>query len=138
MLYKFTLQVYIALLNLGSAPPEIGGVLGGEDMVISKIAIEKPCGGYEYIPNVDYLNKVIKGWNERGVSFYGMFHTHPTNATTLSKYDIEYIRSIMFAMPTSVYSLAFPLVIPQEAVILYVARKKDGEVIIEKEKVAIV
>lgn len=131
--------VDIIFQEAGLFPPEIGGLLGEEDGIISHIVIDKGKSGYKtcsYVPDVSYLNEQIQLWECKGIKFVGIFHSHYFKVTTLSDGDRSYIDAIMNAMPQSVEYLYFPLaVMPDREFIVYKAYKCNKKVEIDKEEV---
>lgn len=98
-----------------SVPPEMGGILGSKNNAIDEIKFDRKitsCESGIYVPDVKILNKYIQEWNERGIQFQGLFHTHAFNWPELSQDDKEYIVCIMKAMPEVVNQLYFPLIFP--------------------------
>jgi proteasome lid subunit RPN8/RPN11 len=136
-------DVYLELLhNCPPAPPETGGILGGQKNVITTIAFDVidalDCG--TYTPNVTNLNTVIASWSENNIDFMGVFHSHCPSGAALSKRDRKYIEQIMLAMPREMTRLYFPLIIPGDRIIPYVARRNPQEqakevVTIEKDEI---
>ena len=123
---KILQQVYDAIiLQLPEKPPEIGGILGGIDGVVTEYVIDKvalsddrKCCSYE--PNINYLNSKIQKWEENEIKFMGIFHTHFGGSSNLSSGDKEYIRNIMNDMPAGVDCLWFPIaVLPERKFISY-------------------
>ena len=69
-------QVYNEIVNSNMGVPyESGGLLGGNNGVISRYCIDAGIvhGQTCYYPNVKYLNGVLSDWMSEGVSFYGFF-----------------------------------------------------------------
>jgi len=122
---------------------ETGGILGSRDgsavdQVVMDRAFPSNTKHCAYAPNVGFLNGNIARWQERGIAFQGIFHTHFAGVTTLSPGDKEYIMTIMNAMPPGMDSLYFPIyVLPQGEVIGYRAVRGDGTVEIRPEDVTI-
>ena len=118
---------------------EIGGILGssiGDCIDAAEIDIitknSNCCCCYE--PNVDYLNQVIGIWQEEGILFKGIFHTHLGGGGTLSFDDRLYIDSIMKEMPQSIRYLYFPIyVLPNCELRCYKAALEDKELLIQEE-----
>lgn len=145
---RLTRKVYDSLISCPPVPPEVGGILGAEDKgVISHIYIDRgrPCErGGMYIPRTDILNRILEEWNERGIEFMGMFHTHAPMWNNLSKGDKEYIRDILEAMSvdnedtSAVCSLYFPLVFPQSHILACMVELKEGSLSIGCEDVTII
>ena len=83
------------------APPEIGGIIGGENNVVKAhhmdmgISSVKACS---YTPNVSLLNGIISEWSTEGIQFMGIYHTHFFEVRTLSEGDIRYIRNILLGI----------------------------------------
>ena len=76
-----------------SQPPEIGGILGGTNQVVSLYALDKGIVGgamCSYTPDVMQLNHQIQRWAEDRIEFMGMFHVHFGGAATLSPGDRRY------------------------------------------------
>jgi len=77
--------------------PEMGGILGTSDGFFvdnfyhDKTGITK---GNQYIPDVDFLNKVVDSWYKSGIQFIGFVHTHRKFAYNLSGTDIIYAKEI--------------------------------------------
>lgn len=53
----------------------------------------------EYSPNAEKVTEVINAWQENGVDFCGMIHSHPGNFCQPSEGDVRYARRILDAMP---------------------------------------
>ena len=122
-------------------PPEIGGVLGGRDGIISKIYFD--CenvinGKAIYVPDVKQLNCILEGWNREEMKFIGLFHSHMHEQETLSGMDREYIERIVKALAGRGDALYFPIIIPREKIIVYKAFQKNEDVVIQKENIEIV
>lgn len=139
---KFKKKAYDKLINCAKVPPETGGIVMGNDLIIDTIIFdlnikEKRYAGV-YIPNVVFLNETIAQLNRKGKNFYGIFHTHADNWKTLSAGDEKYIKNIMNAMPAEIKTLYFPLVFPKTSVKLYRAEKKNNDIYFLEEKIEIV
>lgn len=126
------------LLQLPEYPPEIGGIFGERQGVIDLYWVDRginnkgrKCCSYE--PNTQMLNKMIERWNEKGIAFAGIFHTHFWGNKSLSEGDIQYIRKIMIHMPETIEKLYFPIItMPEKEMFAYVAIK-DNEIIIKQD-----
>lgn len=137
---KINSNVYQEILSkLPEKPPEIGGIIGGQNGVVTKYEMDRGTDtgrGCSYAPDVEHLNSTIENWTENGIDFYGIFHTHFFGVRTLSNGDIAYMKKIIEAMPDTKKELIFPVfVLPEKEVIAYVIRKEDEsiyEVPIEK------
>ena len=96
-------EIFDEIVNVAiDAPPEIGGIIGGENNVVKAhhmdmgISSVKACS---YTPNVSLLNGIISEWSTEGIQFMGIYHTHFFEVRTLSEGDIRYIRNILLGMP---------------------------------------
>lgn len=139
-MYKIKKAVYGSLIS--TYPDdfnEIGGVLGGNNNVISEFVFVKNTNKFKralYTPDSDYFNFVIEQWEMKNIEFYGIFHTHPLNERTLSYGDKEYIKKIMVENP-KIIKLLFPLVFNDE-ILFSSAEKINSNVIIYNENVIVV
>ena len=117
-------------------PPETGGILGGSDYVIRSYKFDQlgdHCSCNSYHPDVAFLNEAIKHWADKGIEFYGVFHSHPPNETTLSLPDIGYIHRIMQYLPPSIEGLYFPLIFPRDKMLTFLAARADGKIVIAED-----
>lgn len=139
---KIKREVYEYLLGCPQVPPEVGGILGGENGIIKYAIIdigEKACTNIiQYVPDVSFINHQISIWNSNGIDFCGIFHTHSKKWPTLSLEDKNYIKTIMKAMPEHVEKLYFPLVFPGNKVTGFVAEKKYETIYITEQKIKII
>lgn len=127
---KIVESIYQELLyKTEPAIPEHGGILGCKNSIIITVhhdkGIQTDSGSYQ--PDIAALNRIISIWQQKGIQFGGMFHTHFITWDALSEADKEFITIIMKAMPDSLKNLYFPLVFPNNKIIPFLAsRKKDG------------
>lgn len=130
-------NVYLQLLNLRPAPPEVGGIIGAKNNIGFVLCEDNPLtlNNYSYSPNVEYLNRVLNEWSELGINLYGFYHTHMFGGYELSKQDKAYIEKVLQQSSSIIDSLYFPIVIPNEIVIAYKANLVNGCINIEKEKI---
>ncbi len=131
-------QIFAATQNICQ---ESGGILGAENGVICNVVYDRgiQTARCSYEPDVNFLNYMIANWQERKISFVGLFHTHFFSVPTLSKGDIEYIESIMHAMPKEIERLYFPIILPESKTIIpYLAIRKPDSVKIIKDNLQIV
>lgn len=138
------IDVYKKLLRV---PPfevcEKGGILGGEDGVVTRIAFDReteisnrPCC---YSPNVDYLNEIIEEWQNEGSSFMGLFHSHIGYSKELSDGDKEYITDIMLSMPDYIQNLYFPIIsMPERSINCYIAKRANDRVLIDASEIKLI
>lgn len=141
---KITRSVLDAInTSVSDYPPETGGILGSHnglliDELVMDIPVEasdRPCS---YYPNTDFLNENIEAWQQRNISFMGIFHTHFVGVKTLSCGDKKYINAIMAAMPDTIEFLYFPVfVLPERTLVCYKAQRACNEVEIFSEELQI-
>lgn len=134
-------EIYNQLLKCPPVPPEIGGLLGGKDLIVNTVLFDKGLEkktGIKYVPDINFLNECISRWYDEGINFYGIFHSHLQKWSTLSSDDEKYIEAIMNAMPKEIESLVFPLVFPGVAVVSYKAIKNKLNVCIIKDDINII
>lgn len=138
---KLSFNIYKTLLEIPpTVPPEIGGILGGKNGEIFKIAFDKNTKNYNsavYNPNIDYLNEIITHWENQGIDFVGLFHTHMQDNITLSNDDIVNIKNIMRSMPNTISNLYFPIVIPKKEIFPYIAKKDNNRISIQLDELII-
>lgn len=137
---KIQEMVYRMILDtIPKVPPETGGILGcRKDRVICDFSFDSGIGhkeGMEYVPDIQEINRHIELWRQGGVEFCGMIHSHPPGVETLSLEDKAYICRIFAAAPITVRRLYFPILIPREKMIPFVAIRKDDGVIIQREPI---
>ena len=138
---KIQRGVYEQLLKCPQVPPETGGILGGNHSVIHTVRFDRGAlhdPGVTYMPNTVFLNRCIKAWSTAGIDFYGIFHTHAQQWPTLSGADKGYVHKIMWALPSSVQELYFPLVFPGCTVKWFRAHKTPRNVYLSEIAVEIV
>lgn len=138
---KISRSIYEQLLQLPKVPPEMGGILGSRSNKIDTMVLDINKPSYHssiYVPNISFLNKCIAKWNEVGITFMGMFHTHALNWPNLSSEDRKYILHIMNAMPDWMDRLYFPLVFPSNFIKAFLAEKSEGKISITEDNVEII
>lgn len=130
-------SIYFKLLNLMPSPPEIGGIIGAKNNIGIICYEDKPItlNDYSYSPNVANLNRVLSEWSESEIYLYGFYHTHIHGGFELSKQDVTYIQKILQALSSSLDSLYFPVVIPNDTIIAYKAELNNGCLSIKKDKI---
>ncbi len=135
---RFDLKAYNVLKNISINDYEIGGIIGGRKNIVFNVCFDKTDIQYNmgvYTANVEYLNSVIKMWQNDSIEFYGIFHSHTNGVRDLSKGDIDSICTIMKGLPNDIDKLYFPLIIPNETVLLFSAQRLEHEISITKENV---
>lgn len=112
--------LYNKILTYDYPSCECGIVLGGKNNQITELYFDcKSKGENYYIPNVRVINQIIEKWSDENIDFLGIAHTHPCFQLKLSSVDIEYIKEILFAMPTEIEQLYFPIVLPKKDITFY-------------------
>ena len=123
--------------SLGGGANETGGILGRKGSLICRFQADKgeescPCF---YRPNVDFLNEVLDIWEEEGIVFCGVVHSHPDGSPLLSPADLRYAQAVVQAMP-DISPILFPLVTKSEGEIdIAFFDMTDGGKRIEPERV---
>ena len=122
---------------------ECGGIIGSSrNEVIDKIVLDKGehpnIARCSYAPDTAFLNDHILRWQQQGIRFSGVFHTHFVGVKTLSKADEKYIKTIMNAMPKEIKYLYFPIfVLPERQLVGYVAKMNTNGIDIVPDEVFI-
>ena len=128
---------------VSAQPPETGGIIGSTNgELIDKVVMDVPESPGEYMcyyaPNVDFLNENIEIWQNKGIEFKGVFHTHFVGVETLSYSDKQYIIAIMKAMPEEIKYLYFPIfVLPDRKMVCYKASLKNCNIEITRDELKI-
>lgn len=138
---KIKRNVYDFLLqSCPSAPPETGGILGGNNGIITNIVFDKCNAVLDkaiYVPNIEFLNSQINRWNVYNIDFYGIFHTHISDKA-LSNDDKLNINKIMLSMPKSITKLFFSIIIPKKEMTFYAALRDNNQINIYLEEIDII
>lgn len=138
---KILSDVYDQIIQCPSVPPEKGGIIGVKNGVVCSCCFDNnlsQTNSAVYIPDVDFLNAKIREWEEKEITFGGIFHSHPKNQPELSADDIEYIKVIFQAMPTSIKTLYFPIVLPNVELVSFKAIYQEDAVHILEDKIKII
>lgn len=133
---KIKETVFKEIMESPVPPPEVGGIIGGRDDIITCYFADK--GSKEncydsYYPSTDLLNEQIAVWQSRGIEFYGIYHTHFAGDDGLSCSDRRYIVNIMQAMPPQVTWLYFPIVFRDGMLVYRAVREKNTVKILPEE-----
>ena len=82
--------------KLSEKVPETGGILGSREGKLQAFFYDEKgsCSKKCYIPDVECLNRQIKKWNEDGLEFAGIVHSH-WDKKELSAQDIRYARQVV-------------------------------------------
>ena len=85
------------------------------NQIVSKYAFDlySVNSNIDYIPNTEYLNRIILEWFDEGVMLCGVVHSHSNSCRCLSKQDINFALSIINNSCGQVSQLFFPIVIPK-------------------------
>lgn len=138
---KMLKEIYDFLIGLPYAPPERGGILGGNDDS-AKFCIPDDRfiteTEYKYKPDIDFLNKIINEWIKSDIDFLGIYHTHPENCEKLSFADVKYINQIMQGVKDYTNKLYFPLIIPNEKILCFYALIVADEIIIYPDAIQLI
>lgn len=140
-MFKIKNNILTSILNVTVLSYEIGGIIGGNSNIITHFEYDNNYSIKNknmYVPNIEYLNEIIFEWKKQSVELYGVFHTHPIGQTTLSNDDIVTIKNIMMALPKSVKFLYFPIVIPNDMIYPYVAKRDDNKINIYLDDIDII
>lgn len=85
--------------TIGKHSFETGGILGEIEGVICRFQFDLGIEQKDrdmYIPNIDFLNRVLEKWYKENVTFAGFIHSHKDN-NILSSADIYFAEKIMIA-----------------------------------------
>lgn len=110
-----TQQVYNQLINSPQVPPETGGILGMRNGTLDTVLFDgnrRSRNDCTYTPDTEFFNRIISHWQQHGIRFCGVFHTHALQWPSLSQEDKNYALLIAKAMPSRLRPLYFPLVFP--------------------------
>lgn len=124
-------RVYQKILTtFPMVPPEAGCALGAQEGIVTSFQYDLGTSGPDmaiYRPDIRLINQTIDEWETKGIQFCGLAHSHPCGQRTLSGGDVDYIHTIMEAMPAKVEKLCFPLVFPNEEMISFVAIRHQNK-----------
>lgn len=135
---KILKNVYHKIVfSVQSVPPETGGILGGHNGIITIFYMDRglPASIDQYIPDISCLNSVLSDWQDGGIEFYGMFHSHYPGIDELTVGDIVYINQIFQMMPLKVKSLYFPLIFPSDCMLSFKATREKSGIHIQKDSI---
>ncbi len=135
---RISSMLYNKIIHTLPTNYETGGILGGENGTITCAVFDilqrsdSPCC---YDPDVELLNSHISNWQEMGIEFYGLFHSHLGLLDSLSDADKQYAKEILQANDDVVAQLYFPIVIPNKRIISFVVRISDGRLVVSKDRI---
>ena len=129
------------MTDLPYPPPESGGILGSRDGVICEIFVDnspQSRTALVYQPDIEHLNRQIHLWQQKGICFAGMFHTHIAEEEALSGADLAYIKRIVCALPKDYGRLWFPIVVPNRKITMFFAAAQKQDVFVDQEDIEII
>ncbi|MGN1124048.1 MAG: Mov34/MPN/PAD-1 family protein [Eubacterium sp.] len=136
---KLQHNVYYNLIyNCKSTDFETGGILGGNNNIISEYLFDDNefiTDRYAYIPNRKFLNFHIEKWNYMGIELMGMFHTHISGGTYPSNADLVYFERLIHAAGKP---LVFIIINPNITMSIYKAKLIHNQFSIQLEKVELI
>lgn len=112
---NYTKEVYEAIRHsIGARPAESGGMLGTSDggKTIDHFYFDNTAvmTANTYSPDIATLNRIINQWDEQGVRFCGIIHSHPLGSRKPSHEDVEYAQRILENMELPNGTLYTPIV----------------------------
>ena len=119
---------------------ETGGILGGKNDIIFKFEFDKGTNlssVQHYYPNIEGLNACLENWLIENIDFYGIVHSHIHKLRDLSSNDIQYIQTIMNAMPEKIQLLFFPIVLPGKEMLSFKAIRQNNKINIVTDDIKI-
>lgn len=140
---KITKEVLERIIkSYPAVPPENGGIIGSKNGIICEYFHDINPHNYDfaiYEPNTELLNKTILLWQEQGIDFQGIVHSHLPEENSLSGADKEYIKQIFETLPREITCLYFPIVLPNtKQIFSYKASFKNKTILIEYDEIQIV
>ena len=83
--------------TVGKLPPETGALIGEVSSIITQVWFDERAGsGQEYYkPSFAEAEEVVCGWQEKGIHFAGVVHSHIADYPTLSPMDLRSALAIM-------------------------------------------
>ena len=93
-------------------------------------------GKYYYEPNAEAANEIIRTWEEEGICFCGLIHSHVVDKKELSENDIEYAKVLCNTYGLPVFWFAIAVVEKRNIDFIFwsVKEEKTGEIILKKVK----
>lgn len=129
-------EVYNKILySAKPSPVETGGFLGGKGSLISNVVIDNKNKSYgKYQPDTALLNRTMEAWENDGIDFLGIYHSHYPSNIFLSTGDRTYIDEIMKSVGNRYKALYFPVVILNKEMYVYKAEYRNSKTIITREQ----
>lgn len=106
-------EVYERIIaSLSSSNHETGGILAIKNEVICDFFFDegKNSSPYYYEPNTQILDDIIEKWENEGLTFGGIIHSHLKGNGLLSANDLKYVKLVREAMP-ELQHLLFPVLL---------------------------
>lgn len=105
------------LETFAQSPIESGGILGEKQGIIVRFSFDNVyTSDREYVPNVMFLNKTIQLWQEQGVHFAGIVHSHPNGLYMPSPDDEKYAKKIL-SLNSTLNKIFLPIVYYADSVL---------------------
>lgn len=90
---------------IGTQMPEHGGAFGKDIRTgcITRFYYDRTATetGGTYSPDTKAVSAAMRRWEQEGVEFCGMIHSHPAGFPQPSAYDLRYAADIIRAMPNT-------------------------------------
>ena len=112
-------------------PPESGGMLGGTGRSINRFHFDEFAytDSNSYVPDTRTLNRIIQSWQNEGMRFMGIVHSHDQHPRLLSTDDLAFARSILRVNGAAISRVYFfivicPFISSEESLLSYVITSK--------------
>ncbi len=122
--------------RIGGETNESGGLIGSSiDGVINEFCYDAgiDSNGDEYFPDVEMMQLKLKEWNEHGIQFMGIIHSHKSNES-LSGKDIYMGRKIL-ALNPSMKSILMPVLVLDDQRVCWYSIERDHNKVCEIETI---
>lgn len=102
--YDISAEVLDKIIEgIATKKPEHGGALGMDTKTGQIVRFYLDDQGartsVEYSPDAEKITEIINSWEEEGIAFCGMIHSHPGQFCQPSEGDYRYAKRILAAMP---------------------------------------
>jgi len=139
---KIKKAIYHSIIaECSNNPIESGGIIGGKNNIVTEFIFDKGTDSssiQHYFPDTEKLNAHIKHWQDNGIQFLGIVHSHLQDGVELSFGDTRYIETIMQAMPAYIDFLYFPVVSQQKELVSFKAVRNEYGVNIIDDDIEII
>ena len=122
--------------RIGGETNESGGLIGSSiDGVINEFCYDAgiDSNGDEYFPDVEMMQLKLKEWNEHGIQFMGIIHSHKSNES-LSGKDI-YMGQKILALNPSMKSILMPVLVLDDQRVCWYSIERDHNKVCEIETI---